>query len=103
MAATKPSAQNAAGVVKVRRKGCWFMGRGVRRAGSVHDVLSKPFAPLGRLLGAQLGVDIDLLLPSRGGGEDARKLGNFRIELGVENHGAAFIEPGDVGLNLRVV
>jgi hypothetical protein len=27
MAATKPSAQNAAGVVKVRRKGCWFIGR----------------------------------------------------------------------------
>src|SRR5579864_1745925 len=98
MAATKPSAQRAAGIVKMRRKGRWFM-----MAWSVHDVFGKPFAPFGGLLGPQFGVDVDLLLPLFGVGEDAGKFCDLGIELGVENGWTALFQLRDLGLNLRVI
>src|ERR1700739_1462898 len=72
-------------------------------AGSIHDVLGKPLAPLCGFLGTQLGIDVDLLLPLRRRGEDTREPGYFRVELGIEHRRAALLQLCYFGLDLRIL
>src|SRR5215472_2994811 len=74
------------------------MGRG-----SIHDVFSEPLAPFRCLARAQLGIDVDLLLPLPSGREDTGELGNLRIELSVEDSWTTLLLPGNFGLNFGVV
>src|ERR1700743_2761684 len=102
MAATKARWRGTAGIVKTRKNGRWFM-MALGAARSVHDVFGKPFAPFGGLLRAQLGVDVDLLLPLFRGGGDGGQFRDLGIELGVEHRGAALFQLGDLGLDFRIV
>src|SRR3954452_6403766 len=97
-AARNAKAQSTPGDTRTRNS--VLAGRSPGLMTSVDDVLGEPLAPFRGLLGAQLVIDDDrLFAPLIRGREYARQLGDGRIDLGVEDDGAALLELGDLGLH----